>query len=134
MAHSLFVSGKATTSRMSFHDLWYNSNSYALKIKCNKKHLKQAFWKWLMNILQLYTITSKKFSTIVLGRKNVPWAFIRWKHKYHKITATFFKTKTIIESFLHLMVLICKVLINHLLLNSILAPVKILYPQRARFY
>ena len=97
------------------------------------------FQEWLNNTLFNNTIECKKLATIVSGWKNVARPFLRCKHvrnsaemllcmyvRYCYISAllltcfllkkgraTFFWTETIITSFLHSMVLLPKVLLNH---------------------
>ena len=98
---------------------------------------------WLSNILDNNAIICKKLATIVSGRKYVAWPFVRRKQetrvpKYNSNTlccyisytviigilvltcfcltkghVTCFQPETIIASFLHIMVLFSKVLLNH---------------------
>ena len=79
-----------------------------------------------MTLWKLIPLRCKKLATIVSGRKNVTWLFVRWKKtstsvvkKYLQVytstvgRVTFFWPETSVVSFLHLTVLIFKVLINY---------------------
>ena len=74
---------------------------------------------WFDNTLKSNTIRCKKLTTIVSGQKNAARPFVRWKQvsrsavRLMKGHAMFFRPETSVASFLHLMVLFFKVLLNH---------------------
>ena len=75
------------------------------------------FQEWPKNSLGNNTIRCKKLATIVSSRKNVHCCYISALvltcFRLMKGRATFFQPETIVASFLHLMVLLFKVLLNH---------------------
>ena len=82
----------------------------------NKNTFIWHFEKWIIDILQINTTRCNKLITIFSCRKNVTRPYV--KRTQINTRSTKQKQHTIVVSFLHLMVLICKVFNNHLQSHS----------------